>query len=243
MPALLHRSWTAPGPDAVLAAELEAAATDSTSGTPPALRRTAQVRAAELTPDDALRARRYTAAEQAPSPDIRLRPCGCSTPQVPAGAGAGTRPRRLCGGRVLLADGASTTPGSPFCWSAGLLAGPGPVQDDTAVLGAADAAWAAGDRQGCLRALTHDAHDAHDAHDTHGASVQAAVAGEFDLRAAGANPTGPQEAAEREAPVGPSVHRGATPAQPSVPPPALLRDHPDGMRAVLLGRFDLAAAR
>ncbi|MFD0213267.1 LuxR C-terminal-related transcriptional regulator [Streptomyces hirsutus] len=241
VPALLHRSWTAPGPDAVLAAELEAAATESTSGTPPALRRTAQVRAAELTPDDALRARRYTAAaEQAllaghPPEALRLLDAAGSRP-----APAPVRGRaELLRGRVLLADGPVDDARESFLLAAGLLAGPGPAQADTAVLGAADAAWAAGDRQGCLRALTHDAHDAHD---THGASVQAAVAGEFDLRAAGANPTGPQEAGEREEPVGPSAHRGATPAQPSVSPPALLRDHRDGMRAVLLGRFDLAAA-
>ncbi|GAB2782483.1 helix-turn-helix transcriptional regulator [Streptomyces chlorus] len=235
VPALLHRSWTAPGPDAVLAAELEAAATDSTSGTPSALRRTAQVRAAELTPDDAQRARRYTAAaEQAllaghPPEALRLLDAAGSRP-----APAPVRGRaELLRGRVLLADGPVDDARESFLLAAGLLTGPGAAQADAAVLGAADAAWAAGDRQGCLRALTHDAHDA---------SAEAAVAGVLDLRAADANTTGPQEAAAREAPEGSSAHRGAAPTQPAVPPPALLRDHRDGMRAVLLGRFDLAAA-
>ncbi|MGW3680270.1 LuxR C-terminal-related transcriptional regulator [Streptomyces prasinus] len=252
VPALLHRSWAAPGPDAVLAAELEAAAADPFSGTPPALRRTARVRAAELTPDDALRARRYTAAaEQAllaghPAEALRLLDDAGSRP-----APAPVRGRaELLRGRVLLADGPVDDARESFLLAAGLLSGPGPksARSEAAVLGAADAAWAAGDRQGCLRALTHGTHGTHEAHETHGTreahdvSAPAAVAGTLDLRAAGADPTGPREAAPRETPEASSAHHGATPAQPSVPPPALLRDHRDGMRAVLLGRFDLAAA-
>ncbi|MFC5955165.1 LuxR C-terminal-related transcriptional regulator [Streptomyces pratens] len=238
VPALLHRSWAAPGPDAVLAAELESAATGLTSGTPPALRRTAQVRAAELTPDDAQRARRYTAAaEQAllaghPPEALRLLDAAGSRPAPPPVRGRA----ELLRGRVLLADGPVDDARESFLLAAGLLAEPEPAQADAAVLGAADAAWAAGDRQACLRALTHDVHD------VHGTSVEAAVAGAFDLRAVGANTTGLKEAAAREAPEESSAHRGAAPAQPPVPPPTLLRDHRDGMRAVLLGRFDLAAA-
>ncbi|GAB2452411.1 helix-turn-helix transcriptional regulator [Streptomyces incanus] len=235
VPALLHHSWATPGPDMVLAAELEAAATDLTSDTPPALRRTARVRAAELTPDDTQRARRYTAAaEQAllaghPPEALRLLDAAGSRP-VPAQVRG--RAELLRGG-VLLADGPVDDARESFLLAAGLLAGPRPAEADAAVLGAADAAWAAGDRQACLRALTHDARDA---------SAEAAVAGALDLRAADADTKGPQEAAAREAPEGPSTHRGAAPAQPAVAPPALLRDHRDGMRAVLLGRFDLAAA-
>ncbi|MFC9955564.1 LuxR family transcriptional regulator, partial [Streptomyces prasinus] len=249
VPALLHRSWAAPGPDAVLAAELEAAAADTSSGTPPALRRTARVRAAELTPDDALRARRYTAAaEQAllaghPAEALRLLDDAGSRP-----APAPVRGRaELLRGRVLLADGPVDDARESFLLAAGLLSGPGPksARSEAAVLGAADAAWAAGDRQGCLRALTHGTHEAHETHGTreaHDVSAPAAVAGTLDLRAVDADPTGPREAAPRETPEGSSAHRGATPVQPSGPPPALLRDHRDGMRAVLLGRFDLAAA-
>ncbi|MGJ3558368.1 hypothetical protein ACR6C2_02975 [Streptomyces sp. INA 01156] len=52
-----------------------------TSGLPPGVRRTAQVRAAELTPDAVERAHRYTAAaEQALFAGHSPRPCGCSTP-------------------------------------------------------------------------------------------------------------------------------------------------------------------
>ncbi|WP_079105136.1 helix-turn-helix transcriptional regulator [Streptomyces prasinopilosus] len=240
VPALLHRSWAAPGPDAVLAAELEAAAADPSSGTPPALRRAARVRAAELTPDDALRARRYTAAAELallaghPAEALRLLDtAGSRSAPAPVRGRA-----ELLRGRVLLADGPVDDARESFLLAAGLLAGPGPKSalTDAAVLGAADAAWAAGDRQGCLRALTHGTHETPDV------PARAALTGTLDLRAAGAGPTGPREAAVREVPEGPPALRDGAPAQPSVPPPALLRDHRDGMRAVLLGRFDLATA-
>ncbi|MFD3735744.1 LuxR C-terminal-related transcriptional regulator [Streptomyces sp. NPDC058632] len=238
VPALLHRSWTASGPDEALADRLERAVTDSTPGIPPSLLRTAQVRAAELTPDDARRARRYTAAAQQvllaghPREALRLLDAAGSRP-----APAPVRGRaELLRGRVLLADGPVDDARESFLLAARLLAGPSPAEADAAVLGAADAAWAAGDWQACLRALTHD-----------DACADPAVAGVFDPRAAAATTTdsqetSPKEAAAREAPRGCPAHRGAVPGQPSVPPPALLRDHRDGMRAVLLGRFDLAAA-
>ncbi|WP_457464196.1 LuxR C-terminal-related transcriptional regulator [Streptomyces sp. TE5632] len=201
VPALLHRSWTAPGPDADLAAELAAAAADVTSGLPPGLRRTVQVRAAELTPDDAERAHRYTAAaEQAllaghPPEALRLLDAAV-TCQVPAPVRGRAE---LLRARVLLADGPVDDARESFLLAASLLAGPSPAESGAAVLGAADAAWAAGDPVACLRALAPEA------------------------------PTG---TGDTTAPLRTGEH-GAV---------ALLRDHRDGMRAVLQGRFDLAAA-
>ncbi|MBL3666159.1 helix-turn-helix transcriptional regulator [Streptomyces sp. M2CJ-2] len=201
VPALLHRSWTVPGPHAGLAAELAAAAADVTSGLPPGVRRTAQVRAAELTPDGAERAHRYTAAaEQAllaghPSEALRLLDAAATCP-----APAPVRGRaELLRARVLLADGPVDDARESFLLAASLLADPSPAESGAAVLGAADAAWAAGDPAACLRALAHEA---------------------------------PPGSGETTAPPGTENH-GAV---------ALLRDHRDGMRAVLQGRFDLAAA-
>ncbi|WAX76455.1 helix-turn-helix transcriptional regulator [Streptomyces sp. KMM 9044] len=232
VPALLHLSWTVLGPDAALATRLERAVTDLTSGIPSSLRRTAQVRAAELTPDDAQRALRYTAAAQQallagyPRGALRLLDAAGSRP-----APAPVRGRaELLRGRVLLADGPVDDARESFLLAARILAGPSPAEADAAVLGAADAAWAAGDRQACLRALTHD-----------DASACPAVAGALDPRAAAATTTGPQETPAREASRGGPARHGTVPARPSASLPALLRDHRDGMRAVLLGRFDLAA--
>ncbi|PWI10063.1 helix-turn-helix transcriptional regulator [Streptomyces sp. NWU339] len=199
--ALLHRSWTVPGPDAGLAAELAAAAADVTSGLPPGPRRTAQVRAAELTPDGAERAHRYTAAaEQAllaghPPEALRLLDAAVTCP-----APAPVRGRaELLRARVLLADGPVDDARESFLLAASLLADPSPAESGAAVLGAADAAWAAGDPAACLRALAHEA------------------------------PPGTGDAT-------------ALPRTENHGPVALLRDHRDGMRAVLQGRFDLAAA-
>lgn len=210
VPALLHRSWTVPGPDAGLAAELAAAAADTTSGLPPGVRRTAQVRAAELTPDDTERAQRYTAAaEQAllaghPPEALRLLDAAVTCP-----APAPVRGRaELLRAKVLLADGPVDDARESFLLAAALLADPSPAEFGAAVLGAADAAWAAGDPAACLRALDHET-----------------PSGTGDTTA----PPGTEDPA---APPRTRNH-GAV---------ALLRDHRDGMRAVLQGRFDLAAA-
>lgn len=208
LPALLHRSWAVTGPAPRLAAELAAAATDPVAAPPPGLRRTAHTRAAELAPDDAERARQYTAAaEQAllagDSPAaLRLLDAARSRP-VPTPVRGRTE---LLRGRVLLADGPVDDARESFLLAAGLLTGASPEgggPDEAAVaagLGAADAAWAAGDSAACLRALTHDGPPHPDA----------------------AGPAGAGIPAPRSA-------------------PTLLHDHRDGMRAVLLARFDLAA--
>ncbi|MGJ3558367.1 hypothetical protein ACR6C2_02970 [Streptomyces sp. INA 01156] len=59
--------------------------------------------------------------------------------------------------RVLLADGPVDDARESFLLAASLLADPSPAESGAAVLGAADAAWAAGDPAACLRALVHEA--------------------------------------------------------------------------------------
>ncbi|MFF6814169.1 LuxR C-terminal-related transcriptional regulator [Streptomyces sp. NPDC012403] len=188
--ALLHRSRTVTGPAPALAAELAAAAASA----PPGLRRGALTRAAELTADGAERAHRYTAAAAQAllaghsSEALRLLDAARSRP-VPASVRGGAE---LLRGAVLLADGPVDDARESFLLAAGLLTRADHEAADTATLGAADAAWAAGDPASCLHALTP----------TRALSSGAPAAG---------------------------------------PHSVLLRDHRDGMRAVLLGRFDRAA--
>ncbi|AZM64326.1 helix-turn-helix transcriptional regulator [Streptomyces sp. WAC 01420] len=150
--ALLHRSWTVTGHAPVLAAALAAAAT----GGPPDLRRRVLTRAADLTADPAERAHRYTAAaEQAvlagrPPEALRLLDAARSRP-APVSARGGAE---LLRGEVLLADGPVTDARESFLLAAALLATAGHETAVRATLGAADAAWSAGDPAACLEALT-----------------------------------------------------------------------------------------
>ncbi len=227
VPALLHRSWTVTGPAPALAAELAAAAADPASALPPGPRRAAYTRAAELTPDDAERAHRYTAAARQallagdPPEALRLLDAARSRP-APAPVRGGAE---LLRGAVLLADGPVDDARESFLLAAGLLAGHSREEAGAAGLGAADAAWAAGDMAACLRALAPDGPLPHEPARVL-TPVPAAVAAV--ARAADASATG-------TAPPGPTGSTGPSRS-------ALLRDHRDGMRAVLLGRFDLAAA-
>ncbi|MGV9846358.1 LuxR C-terminal-related transcriptional regulator [Streptomyces fungicidicus] len=191
--ALLHRSWAVTGPAPALAAALAAAAADPATALPPGLRRRALARAAELTADGAERAHRYTAAaEQAVlaghSPEaLRLLDAARNRPAPAPSRGSA----ELLRGAVLLADGPVDDARESFLLAAGLLAGADDEAAGTAALGAAEAAWAAGDPASCLRALAPT----------------------------GAPPSGPTAGGPR----------------------SVLRDHQEGMRAVLLGRFDRAA--
>ncbi|MFF8031888.1 LuxR C-terminal-related transcriptional regulator [Streptomyces sp. NPDC016626] len=231
VPALLHRSWSVTGRARDLADGLAAAATDPAAGLPPGLRRRALTRAAELTPDDAERAHRYTAAaEQAlltghPPEALRLLDAARSE-TAPAAVRGGAE---LLRGAVLLADGPVDDARESFLLAAALLATGRREAADTAVLGAADAAWAAGDPAACLQVLTPT-----------GTATAALGAGPAGTAVALA-PTGDgvgAAAVEGGAGSGRATGAVTSPAGRS----ALLRDHRDGMRAVLLGRFDLAAA-
>ncbi len=204
--ALLHRSWSVTGRAPALADGLARAA--AACAFPPALCHRALARAAELTTDDTRRAHRYTAAAQHavlaghPAEARRLLDAARSGPVPAAARGAA----ELLRGAVLLADGPVDDAHESFLLAAALLAAARGEDADAAVLGAADAAWAAGDSTACLRALA--ATDS--VTGTAGTGVTGGAGG----------PTG-----------------AGTP-----PRTAVLRDHRDGMRAVLLGRFDLAAA-
>ncbi|PZH08580.1 helix-turn-helix transcriptional regulator [Streptomyces sp. NTH33] len=229
VPALLHRSWTVTGPAPVLAAELAAAAADPSSATPPGLRRTAQVRAAELTPDGAERVHRYTAA----AGQALLAGHSSEALRLLDTAGSGRAPAAVRGraellrGEALLTDGPVDDARESFLLAASLLTGHSPAEAASAVLGAADAAWSAGDLTACLAALGHDTPAAGEGTGTPTAADGTAAAA-TGTAAAG---TG----------VVPGTARGSRAAPHRPEHPALLRDYRDGMRAVLLGRFDLAA--
>lgn len=257
--ALLHRSWAVTGPAPALAAELAAAA-----AAPPGLRRRALTRAAELTPDEAERAHRYTAAAAQAllaghSPEaLRLLDAARSRP-APASVRGGAE---LLRGAVLLADGPVDDARESFLLAAGLLAEADHEAADTATLGAADAAWAAGDPTSCLRALTPETPAAAspaaadviptealcagapaDGPAARSAAVSAGLAGPgTETPAAGATVTGAPGvpfAGSPDGGAGRAVGGDANGAD--VVRSVLLRDHRDGMRAVLLGRFDRAA--
>ncbi|MFF1272669.1 LuxR C-terminal-related transcriptional regulator [Streptomyces marokkonensis] len=225
VPALLHRSWAVPGPAPVLAAALAAAATDPPSALPRGLRRRALTRAADLTTDATERAHRYTAAaEQAvlagqPSEALRLLDAARSRP-APASSRGGAE---LLRGAVLLADGPVDDARESFLLAAALLAPAGREAAATATLGAADAAWSAGDAASCLEVLAADTAPA----------LTGATARPVPLpRPAGSGRAGTGGIRRADAP---------DPAGAAAPREATLHDHRDGMRAVLMGRFDRAA--
>ncbi|MFF5159349.1 LuxR C-terminal-related transcriptional regulator [Streptomyces sp. NPDC000348] len=275
--ALLHRSRAVTGPAPGLAAELAAAA----GSAPPDLRSRALTRAAELTPDEAERAHRYTAAAAQAllaghSPEaLRLLDTARSRP-APASVRGGAE---LLRGAVLLADGPVDDARESFLLAAGLLARADHEAAGEAILGAADAAWAAGDPDSCLQILaapaTHTPTAGIRATGSGARSVGAgtavgAGAGSRTPAHAGPGAQGPAggapvvggagRAAVGGAPgaavrAGRAVLGGGTPgagsaggagaaggdAAGAAPRSGLHRDHRDGMRAVLLGRFDRAA--
>lgn len=236
--ALLHRSWAVTGPAPALAAELAAAAACAPT---PGLRRRALTRAAELSADEAERAHRHTAAAAQAllagdsSEALRLLDAARSRP-VPASVRGGAE---LLRGTVLLADGPVDDARESFLLAAGLLAEAGHEAADTAILGAAEAAWAAGDPTSCLHALTGPVPAPEPS--TAGRVARSVAAGRATGYPADAGPG--TEASAAGALAGEGVERAVGGDASGVGPvrSTLLRDHRDGMRAVLLGRFDRAA--
>lgn len=146
--SLVQRACAAAGPDALLAGALEAAAVDR----PHAERAAALARAAALTPDEAARAARYTAAAE------QTRLAGDPGRARALLARAGTRPGHPAAhhvrGLLVLGDGPAPDAHEILLDAARLLAPRDPGRARDALLGAAEAAWAAGDALGYLDALT-----------------------------------------------------------------------------------------
>ncbi|WP_435612321.1 helix-turn-helix transcriptional regulator [Streptomyces sp. bgisy159] len=153
--ALLHRSWSRTVPEPETAARLVEAATDPAGPAPHRLRYAALARAAELAENDSDRARYgLAAAEQAllagrPGRALRL----LATAPVTTGPTAVHGLAHLLRGTALLHDGPVGEAHAALLLAAGLLHPHAPDRAHAAALAAVDAAWAAGDTTGCLRAL------------------------------------------------------------------------------------------
>ncbi|WP_228993225.1 LuxR C-terminal-related transcriptional regulator [Streptomyces sp. DH8] len=155
--ALLQRACAATGPDPVLADRIEAAAA---SPRPHAERSAALVRAARLSAEPALRAARFAAAAEqarlAGDPArarallARTGPRAADAVNPPGGASRG--PASYVHGMLALRTGPAADAREALLAAAELL-GPHDPRTPDALLGAAEAAWAAGDAPGYLDAL------------------------------------------------------------------------------------------
>ncbi|MEU7357919.1 MULTISPECIES: helix-turn-helix transcriptional regulator [Streptomyces] len=230
--ALLHRSWAVAGPAPSLASDLAAATAQADPAVPPALRCTALTRAADLTADGARQVRWYTAAAEqallAGQSDRALRLLDTARDR-PAPSTVRAR-AELLRGTVLRWDGPVDDARETLLLAAELFAPHDPERSAEAALAAADAAWSAGDLTACLHALAAEGtvrdrswsgtHSAGDASGPDGGAQSPGGRGPFPF-------AGPRFAGEPAGTVVPSL---------------ALRDHRAGMRAVLQGRFDVAAA-
>ncbi|KUN20473.1 transcriptional regulator [Streptomyces corchorusii] len=230
--ALLHRSWAVAGPAPSLASDLAAATTQADPAVSPALRCTALTRAADLTADGARQVRWYTAAAEqallAGQSDRALRLLDTARDR-PAPSTVRAR-AELLRGTVLRWDGPVDDARETLLLAAELFAPHDPERSAEAALAAADAAWSAGDLAACLSALA--------------AEGTARVCSRSGTHSGG-DASGPDGGAQSPGGRGLLPSAGprfaGEPVGTVVPSPAL-RDHRAGMRAVLQGRFDLAAA-
>ncbi|MEU3290629.1 helix-turn-helix transcriptional regulator [Streptomyces longwoodensis] len=234
LPGLLHRAWAVPadattaadGAAAALATGLAAAAADPAVPASPRLRCAALARAADLTGDGRDRARHRLAAAQqallAGQPHRALRLLDAVRTGAP---GAELRGRaELLRGAALLRDGPVDEARATLLLAKSLLAAHAPAAALAATLGAADAAWAAGDVPGCLEALAEGR-------------------GEQGRDGLSGTPAGPgadtPAGTGADAPAGP----GAGAAGPAASLPSgddVLREHRRGMLALLERRFEAA---
>ncbi|MFG2609335.1 helix-turn-helix transcriptional regulator [Streptomyces anulatus] len=156
--ALVQWACAASGPDAVLAARLEAAAG---APFPHAERSTALVRAALLSTEPALRAAWFAAAAEqaglAGDPALARALLARTGPRAPGAAGAdGEVARGLAPyvhGMLALRSGPVADAHEALLAAAALLGPYDPRRALDALLGAAEAAWAAGDALGYLDAM------------------------------------------------------------------------------------------
>ncbi|KUN38414.1 hypothetical protein AQJ30_12615 [Streptomyces longwoodensis] len=163
LPGLLHHAWAEPadaaaatdGAAAALATALAAAAADPAVPASPRLRCAALARAADLTGDGPDQARHRLAAAQqallAGQPHRALRLLDAVRNGAPDVELRGRA--ELLRGAALLRDGPVDEARATLLLAKSLLAAHAPAAALAATLGAADAAWAAGDVPGCLEAL------------------------------------------------------------------------------------------
>ncbi|MFI5966437.1 LuxR C-terminal-related transcriptional regulator [Streptomyces asoensis] len=154
LPVLLHRARSTAAPRPGTATALAAAADDRTH--PRSLRCAAYTHAADLTDDGTRRAQWYTAAaEQALHAGRTHRALRLLDRARDSAAPTALRGRaELIRGTAVLYDGAVDEAGASLLLAARLLTESSPHTSGSALLAAVDAAWAAGDAQGCLHALT-----------------------------------------------------------------------------------------
>ncbi|OQR63809.1 hypothetical protein B6E66_12125 [Streptomyces maremycinicus] len=154
LPVLLHRARSATVPPSGTATGLAAAADDRTH--PRSLRCAAYTHAADLTEDGTRRAEWYTAAaEQALLGGRTHRALRLLDRARDSAVPTALRGRvELVRGTTVLYDGAVDEARASLLLAARLLAESSPRRSQAALLAAVDAAWTAGDPQGCLQALT-----------------------------------------------------------------------------------------
>ncbi|MFI1247587.1 LuxR C-terminal-related transcriptional regulator [Streptomyces anulatus] len=150
--ALVQWACAASGPDAVLAARLEAAAG---APFPHAERSAALVRAALLSTEPALRAARFAAAAEqaglAGDPALARALLARTGPRAPGAVARGLAP--YVHGMLALRAGPAADAHEALLAAAALLGPHDPRRALDALLGAAEAAWAAGDALGYLDAM------------------------------------------------------------------------------------------
>ncbi|MFE9361168.1 LuxR C-terminal-related transcriptional regulator [Streptomyces olivaceoviridis] len=229
---LLHRSWAVAGPAPSLASDLAAATAEADPAVSPALRCTALTRAADLTADGARQVRWYTAAAEqallAGQSDRALRLLDTARDR-PAPSTLRAR-AELLRGTVLRWDGPVDDARETLLLAAELFAPHDPERSAEAALAAADAAWSAGDLAACLSALAVE-----------GTARVCSGSGTHSGGDASGPGGGPQSPGGRGLLPFAGPRFAGEPVGTVVPSPDL-RDHRAGMRAVLQGRFDLAAA-
>ncbi|WP_406189941.1 LuxR C-terminal-related transcriptional regulator [Streptomyces anulatus] len=156
--ALVQWACAASGPDAVLAARLEAGAG---APVPHAERSAALVRAALLSTEPELRAARFAAAAEqaglAGDPALARALLARTGPRAPGAAGAAGEVARglapYVHGMLALRSGPAADAHEALLAAAALLGPHDPRRALDALLGAAEAAWAAGDALGYLDAM------------------------------------------------------------------------------------------
>ncbi|MFF4585312.1 LuxR C-terminal-related transcriptional regulator [Streptomyces sp. NPDC001388] len=212
---LLHRARSAAPPWPGAAAELAEAAADPTGAPSRSLRCAAYAQAAGLTGRGASRAERFTeAAEQALLGGRPHRALGLLDA---ARHSAGPAPSPALRGRIELLRGTTVLYDGPvdeaqasLLLAADLLSATLPAQAERAALAASDAAWTAGDVQGCLRALRHDAPPTTTATPCPAAATAPVAA----VRPPGATPAQPSAPRSHEAAAAPdamAADRGSAP--------------------------------